>query len=150
MRRCAGLVAPVALLVLSVSACNQPSAECAGSSLACRSFTSTSGTARGEKTSWLTSTPLHLSFDAPGGPGGPLVMVVKMPCGVLNAPVAVDDSRLVPAPLRMAESANGCASPESDQRSWTTAFFKVPSVYRFDSSELVLTNEFGQIRFKQD
>ncbi|WP_346927974.1 hypothetical protein [uncultured Arthrobacter sp.] len=50
----------------------------------------------------------------------------------------------------MAESANGCAGPATEHRSWTTAYFKKPMVYRFDSSEFVLTSELGQIRLKQD
>ena len=114
--------------------------------LACRTFTSTSGYARGRNLSWLTSTPLHLSFEPANGA---LTLVVRMPCGVLNVPVAVDDFGLVPDPARMAESADGCAGPASDYRSWTTAYVKEPMVYRLESSELVLTNGHGQIRFKQ-
>ncbi|WP_307035295.1 hypothetical protein [Arthrobacter sp. B3I4] len=115
--------------------------------LTCRTFTSTSGSMRGQNMYWLTSTPLHLSFDRAGGA---TALVVRMPCGVLNVPVSVDDFGLVPELSRMAESADGCAGPESEQRGWTTAFFKVPSVYRLDSSELTITSELGQIRFKQD
>lgn len=115
--------------------------------LACRTFSSTSGYARGQNMSWLASTPLHLSFEPVNGA---LTMVVRMPCGVLNVPVSVDDFGLSPVPARMAASADGCAGPASEYRSWTTAYFKVPMVYRLDSAELVLTSELGQIRFKQD
>jgi hypothetical protein len=114
--------------------------------LACRTFTSTSGTVRGQNMYWLTSTPLHLSFDRVDG----VTLVVRMPCGVLNVPVAVDDFGLDPDPVRMAESADGCAGPDAEHRSWTSAYFKVPAVYQLDSSELVFTNELGQIRFRQD
>jgi hypothetical protein len=114
--------------------------------LACRSFTSTSGNARGQNMYWLTSTPLHLSFDRTDG----AAMVVRMPCGVLSVPVSVDNFGLVPDPARMVESADGCAGPDSDHRTWTSAYFKVPAVYQLESSELVLTNEHGQIRFTQD
>lgn len=117
------------------------------SALACRTFTSTSGYARGQNLYWLTSTPLHLAFEPMNGA---LTMVVRMPCGVLNVPVSADDFGLVPIPARMAESADGCAGPASEYRSWTTVYFKEPMVYRLDSSELVLTNELGQIRFKQN
>jgi hypothetical protein len=115
--------------------------------LACRTFTSTSGYARGRNMFWLTSTPLHLNFDRMTGES---TMVVRMPCGVLNVPVAPDDFALVPVPARMAESADGCMGPASEHRSWTSAFFKDPMVYQLGSSELVLTNELGQIRFEQD
>lgn len=117
------------------------------SPLACRTFTSTWGTVRGQNMYWLTSSPLHLSFEPMNGA---LTMVVRMPCGVLNIPVSVDDFGLVPDATRMAESADGCAGPASEYRGWTTAYFKGPMVYRLDSSELVLTNNLGQIRFKQD
>ncbi len=115
--------------------------------LACRTFTSASGYARGQNMSWLTSTPLHLSFEPVNGA---LTLVVRMPCGVLNVPVAADDFGLVPDRARMAESADGCAGPAADHRSWTSSYFKEPMVYRLDAAELVLTNELGQIRFKQD
>ena len=114
--------------------------------LTCRTFTSTSGYARGHNMHWLTSSPLHVSFDRMDG----VTMVVRMPCGVLNVPVSVDDFGLIPDPARMAESANGCASPDAEHRGWTSAFFKAPLVYQLDSTELVLTNEHGQIRFTQD
>ncbi len=48
--------------------------------LACRTFTSRWGYARGRNMYWLTATPLHLSFDPTDG----VTMVVRMPCGVLN------------------------------------------------------------------
>lgn len=115
--------------------------------LACRTFTSTSGYARGQNMYWLTSSPLHLGFEPMNGA---LTMVVRMPCGVLNVPVSADEFGLVPEPAGMAESANGCVGPASDYRSWATAYFKEPMVYRLDSSELVLTSERGQIRLKQD
>jgi hypothetical protein len=115
--------------------------------LTCRTFTSTWGSVRGQNMYWLTSSPLHLSFDKTNGA---LALVVRMPCGVLNVPVSVDDFGIAPDPARMAESAEGCAGPTSEYRSWTTAYFKESMVYRLDSSELVLTNELGQIRFKQD
>lgn len=129
----------------------QTPAACGGTAtgsdaLSCRSFTSTSGYARGQNMYWLTSAPLHVSFDKMNG----LTMVVRMPCGVLNIPVSVDDFGLVPDPAGVAESADGCAGTESDHRSWARAYFKEPMVYHLDSSELVLTNELGQIRFKQD
>ncbi|MCX6500071.1 MAG: hypothetical protein NTU93_14930 [Arthrobacter sp.] len=115
--------------------------------LTCRTFTSTSGYARGRNMYWLTAAPLHLGFDRMNGA---LTMVVRMPCGVLNVPVAVDDFGLVPDPARMAESADGCAGPDAEHRSWTSAYFKEAVVYHLDSSELVLTSQLGQIRFKQD
>ena len=115
--------------------------------LTCRTFTSTWGSVRGQNMYWLTSSPLHLSF---AEANGTLALVVRMPCGVLNVPVSVDDFGIVPDPARMAESAEGCAGPTSEYRSWTTAYFRESMVYRLDSSELVLTNELGQIRFKQD
>jgi hypothetical protein len=122
--------------------------SCAGAAaLARRTFTSTSGYARGQNMYWLTSSPLHVGFEPVDGA---LTMVVRMPCGVLNVPVSADDFGLVPDPARMAESANGCVGPASEHRSWTTAYFKEPMVYRLDSSELVLTSELGQIRLKQD
>ncbi|HEX9225239.1 MAG TPA: hypothetical protein VF885_01120 [Arthrobacter sp.] len=115
--------------------------------LACRTFTSTSGYARSQNMYWLASSPLHLGFEPMDGV---LTMVVRMPCGVLNVPASADEFGLVPEPARMAESANGCVGPASDHRSWTTAYFKEPMVYRLDSSELVLTSELGQIRLKHD
>ena len=114
--------------------------------LACRKFTSTWGYARGRNMYWLTSSPLHVSFDRINGA---LALVVRMPCGVLNVPVSVDDFGLVPDAARMAESADGCAGPNAEYRSWTTAYFKAPAVYHLDSSELVITNDLGQIRFKE-
>lgn len=114
--------------------------------LTCRTFTSTSGYARGHNMHWLTSSPLHLSFDGMDG----VTIVVRMPCGVLNVPASVDDVGLVPDPARMAESADGCAGPDAENRAWTSAFFGAPLVYQLDSTELVLTNEHGQIRFTQD
>lgn len=124
-----------------------PAAGCPAAGLACHSFTSTSGYARGQNLSWLTSTPLHVAFDQGGGTP---VLVVRMPCGVLNMPVAVDDIGVVPDASRLAESADGCAGPASEQRRWATSFFTQPMVYRLDSAGLVLTNERGQIRFRQD
>jgi hypothetical protein len=124
-----------------------PPAACAGAGLACHSFTSTSGYAHGQDLYWLTSTPLHVSFDLMGET---TTMVVRMPCGVLNVPVSVDDFGLIPVPAGTAGSADGCAGPDAEHRSWTSAYFKQPAVYQLDSSELVLTNELGQIRFKQD
>lgn len=115
--------------------------------LACRKFTSTWGYARGQNMYWLTSTPLHLRFDTMNGS---LVLVVRMPCGVLNVPVSVDDFGLVPDATRMAESADGCAGPDSEHRNWTTTYFKAPAVYHLDSSELVITSDLGQIRFTQE
>ncbi|WP_445153950.1 hypothetical protein ACTWLI_11335 [Arthrobacter sp. Hor0625] len=123
-----------------------PAAACAGAGLTCHSFTSTSGYARGQNLAWLTSTPVHAAFDQGGG----VTLVVRMPCGVLNVPVAVDDYGVVPDASRMAESADGCAGPASEQRRWATSFFIQPMVYRLDSAGLVLTNERGQIRFRQD
>lgn len=124
-----------------------PGAVYGADALACRKFTSTWGYARGQNMYWLTSAPLHLSFDRMNGA---LTLVVRMPCGVLNVPAAVDDFGLVPEPARMAESADGCIGPDAEHRSWTSAYFKEPAVYHLDSSELVLTNGLGQIRFKQD
>lgn len=124
-----------------------PPAACTAASLACHSYTSTAGYARGQNMSWLASTPLRMSFDRMGPA---TTLVVRMPCGVLNVPVSVDDFGLVPDPARTAESADGCAGPEAEHRSWTSAYFQVPAVYQLDSGELVLTNERGQIRFKQD
>lgn len=124
-----------------------PPAACTAASLACHSFTSTAGYARGQNMSWLSSTPLRISFDRMGAA---TTLVVRMPCGVLNVPVSVDAFGLVPDPAGTAASAEGCAGSEGEHRSWTSAYFQVPAVYRLDSSELVLTNERGQIRFKQD
>lgn len=115
--------------------------------LTCRTFTSTWGSVRGQNMYWLTSSPLHLSF---ANANGALALVVRMPCGVLNVPVSVDDFGIVPDPARMAESPEGCVGPTAEYRSWTTAYFRESMVYRLDSSELVLTNELGQIRFRQD
>ena len=124
-----------------------PPAACTPDSLACHSFTSTAGYARGQNMSWLASTPVRISFDRMGVA---TTLVVRMPCGVLNVPVTVDGFGLIPDPARMAESADGCAGPEGQYRSWTSDYFQVPAVYQLDSSELVLTNERGQIRFKRD
>ncbi len=128
------------------AACPVRTAGTGADALTCRTFTSTSGYARGQNMHWLTSSPLHLSFDRMSG----VTMVVRMPCGVLNVPVSVDDFGLVPDPARMAESADGCAGPDAENRAWTSAFFKAPLVYQLASAELVLTNEHGQIRFTQN
>jgi hypothetical protein len=115
--------------------------------LACRQFTSTAGNARGQNLSWLASTPLHLSFDQVNAS---LTMVVRMPCGVLNVPVSADAFSLTPVPGGLVESADGCTGPESDQRSWTTAYFREPLIYRLDPQTLTFTNGRGQIRFTRD
>lgn len=114
--------------------------------LTCRKFTSTWGYARGHNMYWLTSAPLHLGFDTMNGT---MVLVVRMPCGVLNVPATVDDFGIVPDPARTAESADGCVGADAEHRGWTSAFFKAPMVYQLDSTELVLTSDAGQIRFKQ-
>ncbi|MEV8042179.1 hypothetical protein [Arthrobacter sp. NPDC080082] len=124
-----------------------PPAACTAASLACHSYTSTAGYARGKNMSWLASSPLRMSFDQVGAA---TTLVIRMPCGVLNVPVSVDDFGLVPDPASMAESADGCAGPEGEHRSWTSDYFQHPAVYRLDAGELVLTNDLGQIRFKQD
>lgn len=115
--------------------------------LECRQFTSTSGNAAGQNLFWLTSAPLHVGFTRLNGSG---TVVVRMPCGVFNVPVSVDDFGLTPDPGRLAESADSCAGPAAEQRSWTTAYFKSPMIYRLNAEELVLTSQLGQIRFARD
>lgn len=115
--------------------------------LECGSFTSTSANAPGQNLYWLTSTPLHMSFNRLGGS---LTMVVQMPCGVLNVPVTIDSFGLTPDPAAMAESADGCAGPEAGYRTWTTDYFRAPSIYTLDAQSLVLANELGRIRFNRD
>jgi hypothetical protein len=115
--------------------------------LACRQFTSTAGNARGQNLSWLASTPLHLSFDPMNES---LTMVVRMPCGVFNVPVSAGAFSLTPVPGGLVESADGCTGSESNQRSWTTAYFREPLIYRLDPQTLTFTNGSGQIRFTRD
>lgn len=115
--------------------------------LDCQQFTSTDGGAAGQNLYWLTSTPLHVGFNRMNGSA---TVVVRMPCGVLNIPVSVDAFGLTPDPAGVVESADGCAGAAAEQRSWTTAFFKSPMVYRLNGGELVITNQLGQIRFKRD
>lgn len=115
--------------------------------LECGSFTSTSANAPGQNLYWLTSTPLHMSFNRLGGS---LTMVVQMPCGVLTVPVTIDSFGLTPDPAAMAESADGCAGPAAEYRTWTTGYFRSPSIYTLDAQSLVLANELGRIRFQRD
>jgi hypothetical protein len=79
-----------------------------------------------------------------------LTMVVRMPCGVLNVPVVLDTFSLTPDPGGLVESADGCVGPAAEHRSWTTDYFKEPTVYQLDAQGLVLTNRLGQIRFTHD
>ena len=124
--------------------------DCAGADTAgleCGHFTSTAGTAAGQNLYWLTSTPLSVSFDRAGASS---IMVVRMPCGVLNVPVVLDAFSLTPDPGGLAESADGCVGPAAEQRSWTAAYFKEPMVYQADAQGLVVTNRLGQIRFTRN
>jgi hypothetical protein len=135
-----------------VASTSQPPLDCAGgdaggAGLACQHFTSAAGNAAGQNLYWLTSTPLHMSFDRTDAS---LTMVVRMPCGVLNVPVTVDAFGLTPVPGRMAESADGCSGPAAEQRGWAAAYFREPMIYRLEPHGLVLTNRLGQIRFAKD
>lgn len=137
-----------------VPSTSQPPLDCAGAGgdageagLACQHFTSAAGNAAGQNLYWLTSTPLHMSFDRMDAS---LTMVVRMPCGVLNVPVTVDAFGLTPVPGGLAESADGCSGPATEQRSWARAYFREPMIYRLEPQVLVFTNRLGQIRFTKD
>jgi hypothetical protein len=119
----------------------------AGQPLECRHFTSTAGNAAGRNLYWLTSTPLSVGFERMDAS---LTMVVRMPCGALNIPVVLDAFSLTPDPGGLVESADGCAGPAAEHRSWTTGYVKEPMVYQLDAQGLVLTNRMGQIRFTRD
>lgn len=112
--------------------------------LECKSFTSQAGRATGQDLSWVATTPLEASF---GRMNGALTLVVRMPCGVLNVPVTVSATVITPDPAEMIESADGCAGPASDQRTWTTDYLSHPLEYSLDKQELVLTNGLGHIAF---
>lgn len=112
--------------------------------LECKAFTSTSGRATGQDLSWVATTPLEASF---GRMNGALTLVVRMPCGVLNVPVAVGATVITPDPAEMIQSADGCADTAGDQRTWTTDFLSHPLEYSLDKQELVLTNDLGHIAF---
>ena len=129
--------------------CSDPSVDAGtgAATLVCQQFTSTAGNAPGQNLYWLTSTPLRLSFDRMNAS---LTLVVRMPCGVINVPVSVDAFALTPVPGGLVESADGCTGPASDQRSWTTAFFKEPLIYQLDDRMLTFTNGSGQMRFARD
>lgn len=115
--------------------------------LDCQQFTSTDGSAAGQNLYWLTSTPLHVGFNRMNGTA---TVVVRMPCGVLTVPVSVDAFGVTPEPSGLVQSADGCARAAAEQRSWTTAYFTSPLIYRLSAEELVLSNQLGQIRFKRD
>lgn len=79
---------------------------------------------------------------------GALTMVVRMPCGVLNVPVAVSTEKITPDPEAMIQSADGCYGPEAKYRAWTTGYLKEPLTFVWEKQLLVLTNDLGQINFK--
>lgn len=112
----------------------------------CKTFTSIAGSASAQDLSWLTSTPLHMSFSRMNGS---LTMVVRMPCGVLNVPVSVVAEAMTPDSAGMVESADGCSGPAAEQRAWTTAYFKTQLTYSLGKQSLVFTNDLGQIVFKR-
>ena len=113
--------------------------------LECKTFTSTAGIAPEHDLSWLTSTPLQMSFMRMNGS---LTMLVRMPCGVLNVPVAVSTEKITPVPDGMIQSADGCYGPEAEYRAWTTGYLKKPLTFVWEKQLLVLTNDLGQINFK--
>lgn len=134
----------------------QAPADCSGSAaktgagaaaLMCQQYTSTAGNAPGHNLHWLTSTPLHVSFSVMNGSAA---LVVRMPCGVPNVPVAVDAFGLTADPAGMVQSADGCAGAAAEQHSWTTAYFKSPLIYQLGPQELVFANELGRIRLSRD
>lgn len=110
----------------------------------CKAFTSTTGHAAGKDLLWVKQTPLEVTFNRMNGA---LTMVVRMPCGVLNVPIAVDTDTLAPDPAGMIQSADGCSGPAGDQRTWTTDFLSQPLKYSLDQQVLVLTNNLGEITF---
>jgi hypothetical protein len=61
---------------------------------------------------------------------GSLTMVVRMPFGVLNVPVAVSTEKITPDPDGMIQSADGCYGPEAEYRAWTTGYLKKPLTFR--------------------
>lgn len=114
--------------------------------LECKRFTSIAGSAPGQDLSWLTSTPLHMTF---GRMNGSLTMVLRMPCGVLNIPVSVTSDAMTPDAAGMIESADGCAGPAGEQRTWTTTYVKTRLTYSLGEDSLLLTSDLGQIHFKR-
>ncbi|WP_427017069.1 hypothetical protein ACQCSX_20655 [Pseudarthrobacter sp. P1] len=112
----------------------------------CKAFISAEGSAPGQDLSWIASMPLHASF---GHMNGSLAMVVRMPCGVLNVPVAIGAGVVTPDVAGMVQSADGCIGQAAEYRAWTTAFVKTPMAYSLDNQSLVLANDLGQIKFKR-
>jgi hypothetical protein len=51
-------------------------------------------------------------------------------------------------PVRMAESVDGCAGPEAEDRSWTGTFLTPPLSYSLDEETLMLSNNIGRITFQ--
>jgi hypothetical protein len=112
----------------------------------CKNFTSTAGTDYRHNLTWLATNPLRMSFSRVNGT---LTMTVRMPCGTLNVPSAVTARTLTTDPERLAETANGCSGTTGDIRRWTVSFLKSPLTYSLTERALVLTNDLGQIEFKQ-
>ena len=112
----------------------------------CTAFTSTEGSAPGQDSSWLASTPLHLEFSQMNES---LTMVVRMPCGVLNIPVSIGADIFTPDSAAMIQSADGCTGSAAEHRTWTTAFVTTPMTYSLENQSLVLTSDSGQIKFKR-
>ncbi|MCU1548697.1 MAG: hypothetical protein JWO29_1648 [Arthrobacter sp.] len=111
-----------------------------------KTFTSIEGSAPGEDLSWVASRPLQASFSPINGS---MTMVIRMPCGVLNVPVSISADVITANPTRMAESADGCAGPEGEYRSWTRTFLKAPLSYSRDKGTLVLSNNLGRVTFQE-
>jgi hypothetical protein len=63
---------------------------------------------------------------------GSMTMVVRMPCGVVNVPVSISADVITADPVKMAESVDGCAGPETEYRSWTRTFLTPPLSYSLD------------------
>jgi hypothetical protein len=112
----------------------------------CKRFTSIAGSAPGQDLSWLTSTPLHMTFSRMNGS---LTMVVRMSCGVLNIPVSVTPDAMTPDPGGMIESADGCAGPAGEHRTWTSAYVRTRLTYSLGEDSLLFTSDLGQINFKR-
>jgi hypothetical protein len=112
----------------------------------CKTFTSTAGTDYRRDLTWLATTPLRMSFSRMNGT---LTMTVRMPCGTLNVPVAIAAPTLTPDPERLAETAIGCSGTTGDMRRWTVNFLKSPLTYTLKKQSLVLTDDLGQIEFRQ-
>ncbi|MEN2738460.1 hypothetical protein ABCS02_11760 [Microbacterium sp. X-17] len=146
----AGVCGLVTLVLLVASGCaaatpeSPPSASSTGEQpcidrglapFGCASFRSVSGSDASGPVSWLSTTPLTLTFSVLNYTP---TLIIVTPCNTLNVPITISADHLTPHENDIVVGTKGCIGSAADHEAWARQLVSSPLSYSLQQDELHL------------